>query len=117
MAGQPLPPPVHVPLDDPLPIASWMRQVRRDRRTPDLFTFTSSAVRLCEAAREAGIDVEGAQFTVVGELLTRARLGAIRRSGAEAVPRFAVIECSTIGHGCLAAEDADGSTCSTISMP
>jgi hypothetical protein len=75
--------------------------------TREVFTFTSSAVRLCEAAREAGIDVEGAQFTVVGEPLTRARLGAIRRSGAEAVPRFAVIECSTIGHGCLAAEDAD----------
>jgi len=84
-----------------------MGQVLRDGGSPHLFTFTSSAVRLCQAALAAGLNLRGAHFTVVGEPLTEARLAAIRKSGGEAVPRYAIIECSSVGHGCLAPETAD----------
>jgi hypothetical protein len=107
LAGRPFPRPRHVPLDDPLPIARWMHGVLATRRIPHLFTFASSAVRLCQAALGAGLALEGAQFTVVGEPLTRARLDVVRRCGAEAVPRFAAIESSVLGHGCLAADAPD----------
>src|SRR5205823_9273688 len=46
LAGIPLPRPRHVPLDNPLPIAHWMAAALRAGRTPHLFTFTSSAVRV-----------------------------------------------------------------------
>ncbi|MBI4525207.1 MAG: hypothetical protein HY695_15495 [Deltaproteobacteria bacterium] len=107
MARVPLPPPEHVPVDDPFPILQWMQTSLKSKAVPHLFAFASSAVRLCQAALELGIDLEGAQFTVVGEPLTEARLTVIRRTGAEAAPRYAIIECSSVGQGCLAPEAPD----------
>ena len=101
VSGLPLPRPVHIPLDDPLPIARWMRQTRDQGRTPHLFTFASSAVRLCQAAAAASIDLEGAQFTLIGEPTTAARLHEIRRAGAVGVTRYGTIECGPVGYGCL----------------
>jgi hypothetical protein len=107
LAGVPLPRPRYVPLSNPLPIASWMAEVRRAGGTPNLFTFPSSAVRLCQVAREAGLDLSGAYFTLVGEPFTEARLATIRRSGARAAPRYSSIESGPVGYACLAAEAAD----------
>lgn len=102
LAGVPLPSPMHVPVDDPLPIVHWMIDLLRARRTPHLFTFSSPAVRLCQAAAASGIELRGAQFTLDGEPTTGARLEVIRRTGAEAVPRYSTMECGPIGEGCLA---------------
>jgi hypothetical protein len=107
LAGLPLPRPQHVPLDDPGPIVRWMTDVRRAGARPHLFSFTNSVVRLCRAAAESGVDLTGALFTVVGEPVTDARLALIRRSGADVAPRYAIIECSVVGQGCLAPEAAD----------
>src|SRR5262249_11538727 len=49
LAGKPLPPPQHVPVDDPLPIVAWLHEVIASGDTPHLFTFASSAVRVCHA--------------------------------------------------------------------
>ena len=107
MAGIPLPRPQHVPLDDPRPIVEWMAKLLRAKARPHLFSFTSSVVHLCQAAAEAGVDLKGALFTVVGEPVTEARVALIRRTGAEVAPRYAIIECSSVGHGCLAPEAPD----------
>lgn len=106
-AGVPLPRPLYVPLDDPLPIAHWMGEVLQAGGTPHLFTFASSAVRLCQAAFGAGIDLRRAQFTLAGEPTTPARLAAVRRTGAQGVPRYGSIECGPIAYACLAPEAAD----------
>lgn len=102
LAGRPLPRPEHVPLDDPLPIARWMAGHLRTGRTPHLFTFASSAVRLCQAAERVGLNLRGAQLTLTGEPLTAARLAVVERAGASASARYAVTECGAIGFGCLA---------------
>jgi len=107
LAGAPQPGPVHVPLDAPLPIAHWMSGVLRAGETPHLYTMPSCAVRLCEAACAAGIELRGAQFTLGGEPLTPARLAAVRKTGAEAVPRYGTSEAGTIGAGCLTPEVSD----------
>jgi len=107
LAGVPLPAPEHVPLDDPRPILRWMTDCLRAGARPHLFAFTSSAVALAQGAARAGIDLTGGQFTVVGEPVTAARVQAIRRTGAEVVTRYAIIECSSIGHGCLSPESPD----------
>jgi hypothetical protein len=82
VAGIPLPAPEHVPLSDPLPVARWMRQVLGSGQTPLLLTYSSPAVRLCEAARAAGLDLGGARFLLYGEPVTEARLAVIRRTRA-----------------------------------
>ena len=107
LAGVPLPEPRYVPIADPLPIARWIEATIRAGATPHLSTFPSPAVRLCQAAEEAGIDFHGLQLTVDGEPLTPARLDAIKRSGAVAVPRYAIVEFGSVGLGCLNPDAVD----------
>ena len=108
LAGVSLPYPRYVSLEDPLPIAHWMAQTLRRGETPHLNTFASSAVRLCRAASAAGIDLVGAQFTLVGEPLTAARLAVVRQAGGIGVPAYAAMEAGgRIGYGCLAPNGPD----------
>jgi hypothetical protein len=109
LAKRPLPRPEHVALGDPLRIARWMEDVLRSGGTPHLHTFVTPAVMLCKAAEDAGINLEGARFTLTGEQLTSARLGAIRAVGGEAWPRYGAAECTMIAYGCLAPETPDDS--------
>jgi hypothetical protein len=102
LAGVPLPAPRYVPLDDPLPIARWMARALRAGHTPHLETFPSSAVRVCQSALAAGVELAGARFSVIGEPFTPARQAVIRSAGAEAVSRYGTTECPGIGWGCLA---------------
>ena len=107
LAGLPIPPAEHVPTHDPLPIARWMAEVLRAGDVPLLHTYTSPAVRVCRAAGAAGLDLRGAQFTVYGEPVTRARLAEIRRVGAYAQPRYATVDAFRVGEGCLAPDAPD----------
>jgi hypothetical protein len=106
-AGVPLPDPVPAPLDDPLPVGRWMAEVVRRGGTPWIRTFPSSAVRACQAAVDAGIDLTGARFTISGEPVTDAKLDAIRRSGAQGAPRYGAMETGPIAWGCLAPRGPD----------
>jgi hypothetical protein len=109
-ARRPLPRPRHVPLDDPSPILRWMRAILQKGEVPLLQTFTSSAVRVCQSAREAGIDLRGVQFTLGGEPVTAARLAVIREVGAEGFTHYGAAETgSALSLGCLAPVQADDS--------
>lgn len=101
VAGKPPPQIMHVPIDESLNIARWMADVRRDGGIPHLHTHASSAVRICEAAGAAGLDISGAQFTAASEPMTEARMHAVRRTGARAWPQYASVESGVIGLGCL----------------
>jgi hypothetical protein len=107
VARIPLPPPELAPVEDPLPVALWMREVLRAKGTPYLFTFPSSAVRLCSTALECGIDLTGARLLLGGEPITEARLSVVRRAGAWGLPRYGSMECGPVGYGCLAPTGAD----------
>jgi hypothetical protein len=106
-AGPGLIGPIHVPVDQPLPIAHWMVDTLHRGRRPHLWTFVSPAVRLCQAAFEAGLDLRGVELTIGGEPTTTARLEAIRRVGASATPVYASTETGLIGYGCLEPQAAD----------
>jgi hypothetical protein len=107
LVGVPLPALEYVPPDDTLRIARWMIDVLRAGRTPHVFAYTSAAVRLCLAAREAGLDIRGARFSVGAEPITQARLAAIREAGAHLSCGYSTIEAGRVGYGCLAAEQTD----------
>ena len=103
LAGVRLPVPRWVSPDAPGPIVEWMRQALVAGTTPHLKTTASLAVRVCRAAGEAGIDLSGARFTVVGEPLTAARHAAIVRSGAHApATDYGSTETGQVGEPCLA---------------
>jgi hypothetical protein len=107
LAGRPLPMPRHVPVADPLPIARWMSAELRKGARPLLIGYSSAVVRLCLAARAAGLDLAGAQFSLDGEPLTRARLDVIRQAGADGVPTYATSETGRMAEGCLGPAEAD----------
>ena len=100
LAGVRLASPCYVPSDDPLPIARWLAEVLAGGRIPHLVAFTSPAVRLCQAAFKAGIPLQGARFSLVGEPLASARQASIRRVGVEAWSDYSSIETGPIGDGC-----------------
>jgi len=101
LAGVHLPRPIHVPLRDPLPIVHWTSQILRSGRTPQLYTYPSCAVRLCQAARDASISLRGAQFIIGGEPTTASRLAVIERAGATAQVQYGSVETGTLGRGCM----------------
>jgi hypothetical protein len=107
LAGQRPPRPEHVPLAHPLPIARWLAGVLGEGETPHLMTFPSAAVRLCQAASAAGLDIAGAQFMLVGEPITAARLATVRKAGVEPSTCYGTIESNAIGYGCLAPTGPD----------
>lgn len=96
------------PMDTPLPIIRWMEQMLQAGEVPHLWTSCSLAVSLCRVAEEAGIDLEGAQFTVTGEPVTDSRLAAIRRVGADAAPDYGSADSGgSVSGGCLSPEASD----------
>ena len=107
LAGVALPRPLHTPLDDPLPSAHWTTEVLRSGGAPHLFTFPSSAVRLCQEAFDRGIDLCGAHLLLSGEPIMEARLATIRRARAEALPRYGSVDCGPMGYGCVAPQAPD----------
>jgi hypothetical protein len=110
LAGRPIPRPRHVPLEDPAPILGWMADTLRRGEVPLLQTFTSSAVRLCQAALAGGIDLRGAQFSLGGEPVTEAVLAAIREVGAAGLGNYGAVETgSAMSLGCLVPSRPDDS--------
>lgn len=107
LARAKLPYPTFVPLQDPRPILDWMLDRLRAGRIPQLYTYASCGVRLCESALEAGISLKGAQLILGGEATTPARLAVVIRSGATAQIQYGSVETDTLGRGCLAPIAAD----------
>jgi hypothetical protein len=107
VTGRPLPRPRTVPLTDPSPVARWMAATRARGETPHLYGLVSPALRLCEAAAAAGVDIAGTQLTVTGEPLTPARAAVFDRAGVVARPTYATTEAGALGEGCLLPTAAD----------
>jgi hypothetical protein len=108
LGGVAFPRPEQVPTADPLAIARWMVETLRAGHTPHLYAFVSPVVRLCQAAREAGIELRGARFTVTGEPVTAARLAVVQAVGAEAVLDYGSADAGgPVSHGCLRATAPD----------
>jgi hypothetical protein len=72
-----------------------------------VWTFVTSAVRVCQAAEAAGIRLDGAQFTANGEPITAGRIAAIERVGARLGGYYGSVETGPLGYACLAASRPD----------
>lgn len=108
LAGRPFPRPRHAGLDDPGSLVRWLDAVRARREIPQLLLFASAAVRLSQAARALGTDLEGVRVVMSGEPVTPARRAAVEGSGAHVLPMMGSTEVGTvIGFGCLAPDGPD----------
>ena len=107
LAGWAPPPPVFLDLQEPGRLARWLAdRLHRGLRTC-LTTYASSAVRVCAAAREIGLDLSGVVFFAIGEPFTEARRRIVAEAGASAVPAYAFNEAGTLGFACREARRSD----------
>jgi len=98
--GLPLAEPEYASLNDAHKLAEWASQVLNDHPTCMIYTFASSAVRVCIAAAEAGLNIKGTKFFVTGEPLTPQKRREIESVGASVVPVYGISEAGVIGAGC-----------------
>jgi hypothetical protein len=91
-----IPTPEHTPARDARQVAHWLAE----RRPAILVTTPSSAVRTCSAALEAGLDVEGTTFVLVGEPYTPEKAAVIAATGSRAFCHYAMTEAGAIGIAC-----------------
>ncbi len=107
VAGVPLPAATHSPLDDPSNVLRWIAAVLASGRTPHLWGYASTAVRLCQDAAKAGVDIRGTRFTMGGEPTTAARRAVVEASGAVALPRMGATETDILAYACAHASAPD----------
>ena len=105
--GAKLPKPEYVDLESSDKIAQWAAQMIKDHSGCCIMTYPSSAVRICLAAKENGLDIEGVVFIVIGEPLTPAKQNEIKSLGAEIIPQYGFTEGGYIGFGCSQPEEID----------
>lgn len=105
--GGHVPTPEHASLSATPAIARWLAGEIRRGATPCFTTYASTAARVCQAARQDGLDLTGAVFVTIGEPLTPAKRRAIEDVGARIVVRYAMTEAGILGYGCAAPQDCD----------
>jgi hypothetical protein len=98
--GTPLPAPEYVPLMAPDAILDWFQDELRAGQTPHLQATVSAAVALCRYAEERGRGLNGVYFGLDAEMVSAARLAAVTRTGAAALPTYGARETGLLGHGC-----------------
>ncbi|MBI3596911.1 MAG: hypothetical protein HY203_07145 [Nitrospirae bacterium] len=81
-------------------VAEWMEKTRKNKGPCVVRTYTSSAVRLVQAAIDHGIDISGNVILTGGEPLTEARCRFIESAGVKVFSRYSAAETGSIGASC-----------------
>jgi len=105
--GAKFPRPEFVSMDNTHQIAKWMADTIKRQGGCYMATFTSTAVRICHASRQNGLDISGAKFSVTGEPITEAKRKEIEAVGASVCPHFVFTEAGYVGIGCFSPFEAD----------
>lgn len=99
--GANIPRPEYVQLHDAWIVSHWIAEAVQKHGGCSVRTYTSAAVRVCQAAKERGLDLRGATFIVGGEPLTETKWNEIVSSGARAYSSYGMAESGVIGMGCM----------------
>ena len=98
--GAPIPWPQRVRLDQADVVAHSIAEILKASGSCLIRTHVGMAVRVCVAAREAGIDFTGATFVGGGEPPSPAKVREITGTGARYVPNFFFTEAGLAGISC-----------------
>ncbi|MFC1846431.1 hypothetical protein ACFLYS_00015 [Chloroflexota bacterium] len=94
------PKPEYVDLSQSSRVSTYVAEVLKEGKGCLVETYTNSAVRVCQAAVEKGLDLRGAIFGVAGEPLTETKAREIRASGAGIINMYGGTDIGLIGFGC-----------------
>ena len=101
LSGVPIPWPEMVPIDQAVIIARWAAGMVRTHGACHLGAPVSRALRICVAAREAGIDLTGVAFVIAGEPPSAAKVAGITASGARYFTTYGFAEGGRVAMGCV----------------
>lgn len=107
LAGIRVPLPQVVRADQALVVARWMAETLKAHGRCLLYTQVSHALRVCLAAQEAGLSLEGATIKAGGEPATPAKVRQLQRAGVRYMSSYGMTEAGSIASGC--ARPLDGS--------
>jgi hypothetical protein len=99
--------PRHVPLDEARTISARLAEAVRAGTPAEINAPASSAVRICLAAAEHGLDISGTFFRVGGEPLTPAKAAVFEQAGCTVVCHYTMSEVGRIGSACAAPRALD----------
>ncbi|MGQ0641942.1 MAG: hypothetical protein ACT4P6_14425 [Gemmatimonadaceae bacterium] len=97
----------YLPLSQAHVIAEWAREALRRRGACGIRAHVSKALRVCIAAREAGIDLTGTVFVIGGEPPTPAKVAEITRTGARFYSNYYFTEGGPVGSSCTTSEHSN----------
>lgn len=107
MAGVPLPSPVFLELQRPDKMAQWLFKRVEEGKGICLTCYASSAVRICTAATEMGLSLNGICFYAFGEPVTDVKRAIIEAAGARVVVHYGFTEGGFLGFSCGNSQVAD----------
>ncbi len=105
--GRPFPMPEYAPLAHAVVVARWLAQKKAQGTPGYLDVAVSSAVRVCLAARQHGLDIAGTLFRVGSEPFTEARARIIAEAGCRALCHYHLAEVGRLGVACTAPAAVD----------
>jgi hypothetical protein len=105
--GSRMPSPEYVDLKEAHKIAQCVCDVIREHSKCSIWTYVNSAIRICTAAKERNLSLEGASFFVSGEPITPTKIDEIKSAGANAIPYYAFVEGGIAAYGCANPDGPD----------
>ena len=105
--GVNFPKPEYVDLKDSYKIADWATRMVKEFSGCSIYTYVSSAVRICKEAKENGLEIGGTKFFVGAEPITPYKRKEIESVGAVCVPKYGFTEGGTVGYGCFNPSSGD----------
>jgi hypothetical protein len=105
LLGCPLPGPEFLGLDRTGDLARLVAEILRDHGRCLVRASVSMSLRICQVARDEGMDFTGAVFMTGGEPPTPAKTEGITATGARYFPSYFFAETGVVGMGC--ADPAD----------
>jgi hypothetical protein len=99
--------PEYVDMEEAIKVTQWMADMKKQLGGCCLICSPSRAVKVCQAAIENRLDIQGTHFMVGGEPLTPAKRQQTEATGASVSSSYVISEIGRIGCGCLRASATD----------
>jgi len=93
--------------DQAIVVARWMSDTLQQHGRCILYTSVSQAVRICNAAEQAGLDIRGGVIRLHGEPATPAKIHVMQSAGVRPLPHYGSVETGSIAIGCPHATEPD----------
>jgi hypothetical protein len=107
LSRAPLPWPELVSMDQAAVMARWAAKKLQSQQKCLIRAHVSSALRVCLAAQDEGLDLTGVTFLSGGEPPTPAKVQSITRSGARFGAIYFITEAGQVGAGCAQPADCN----------